>query len=323
GPIPLGPWGLFAAVMLVAGLAFKMAAAPLHFYAADVYEGAGTPVTALLSFVPKTVGVVAMVKLFFTIGGNGFDVWPQVTTLVAILAAITMTVGNVLALVQDRGANVKRVLAYSSIAHSGYMLVGLAAMTSLSDDVTNNADALAAVLFYLVAYGLMNVGVFGVMLMLPHKPLPGETAQPATSAETYDDLAGMGRRHPLLGLAMAVSMFSLIGLPLTIGFWGKLGLLIPAWNAGLGWLVVFTVVNAAISAGYYLKVLSVMYLRDEIDGGEDIKRPLPIAVAVTVSCFLVLLFGTLPQALTLLTLESERATVIDTAPAGLVMNEQP
>ncbi|MEM8874899.1 MAG: NADH-quinone oxidoreductase subunit N [Planctomycetota bacterium] len=321
GPIPLGPWGLFAAVMLVGGLAFKMAAAPLHFYAADVYEGAGTPVTALLSFVPKTVGVIAMVKIFFTIGGNGFDIWPQISLLLAILAAITMTVGNVLGLVQFTGANVKRVLAYSSIAHSGYLLVGLAALTGSPMNADVQGQALAAVLFYLVAYGLMNVGSFGVMLLLPHKPLPGETTQPATSAETFDDLAGMGKKHPLLGLAMAVSMFSLIGLPLTIGFWGKLGLLLPAWNVELGWLVIFTVVNAAISAGYYLKILSVMYLRDEVGDAEEVRRPLPIAVAIATSCFLVILFGTLPQALNRLDTEAQRATTIDRAPATIAVAE--
>ena len=155
GPDLVPTWVTLGAVLCVTGFAFKMAAFPLHFYAGDVYEGAATPVTAFLSFVPKVTGTVAILKLLFMVGGNGLSAGPTLITMLAVLAAVTMTVGNVLALMQ--GSNVKRVLAYSSVAHSGYLLVGLAS-AAVGAGTDAGAAAVSAVVFYLLAYGLMTVG---------------------------------------------------------------------------------------------------------------------------------------------------------------------
>src|SRR5687767_10637716 len=166
--VRLSPWQLLAVLMLIAGFAFKIAAVPLHAYVGDVYQGAATPLTALLSFVPKTSGFVALVKLLYVTGGGGFAVPETVSKLLWVLAALTMTVGNVLGLIQI--VNVKRVLAYSSVAHTGYMLVGLTALTYAAQwDAAGQmqARALEGVLFYLAAYGLMNAAAFGVLMMLP------------------------------------------------------------------------------------------------------------------------------------------------------------
>ncbi|HEX3984905.1 MAG TPA: NADH-quinone oxidoreductase subunit N, partial [Acidisoma sp.] len=253
-PGDFSPWLLLAVVMLILGFAFKMAVVPLHFYAGDVYQGAATPVTAFLSFVPKISGFAALLKILFAVSGGTWHVDPHIVKLLWILAALTMTVGNVLGLVQ---INIKRVFAYSSIAHSGYMLVGVTALVSATS-YENQSSALQGILFYLTAYGLMNVAVFGVLILLP-----GRSTQPATSAETFDDIAGLGREHTLLGLAMAVSCFSLIGIPLTIGFFGKFFLILPAWKANLTGLVIILIINAAISAGYYLRIVGAMFLAPE------------------------------------------------------------
>jgi NADH-quinone oxidoreductase subunit N len=318
--IALTPWQTLAVIMLVAGFAFKMAAVPLHFYAGDVYQGAATPVTAFLSFVPKTSGFVALIKVLFALGGPYWLLPDPIvrangTGLLWILAILTMSVGNVLGLLQY---NVKRVLAYSSIAHTGYMLVALAALAStqyVHSPVDLGAPGLQAVLFYLAAYGIMNVGAFGVLQLLPARDGKG-------SAETFEDLAGKGRRHLGLGLAMAVSCFSLIGIPLTVGFMGKLMIIKPALaaavapppagatpvRAAMTWLVVITMINAAVSAAYYLRIVATMFLRTEESAQPPALPPhpifarpaMPIALAVILSAFGTLLFGTLPPATELL-----------------------
>jgi len=230
--------------------------------------------------------------------------------------------------------NVKRLLAYSSIAHSGYMLVGLTAWAgaratggTLLEAGNIQHAALAGVLFYLAAYGIMNTAAFGVLMLLPsratlHSVATGvagsrrrrrghadDVVPPATTAETYEDLAGQGRRHPLIGLAMAVSCFSLIGLPLTVGFFGKFYLIKPALDAKLVGLVVVTLVNAAISAGYYLQIVGTMFLRPDPATAEAVesdiedsaaetvatesypRRFFPIGTAVALSVVLTLLLG--------------------------------
>src|SRR2546423_599876 len=242
----LAPWQKIGVLLIILGLAFKMAAFPLHFYAGDVYEGAATPVTAFLAFVPKTAGFIALIKILAMIGGSDFSLLPkQFTWLLWALAALSMTVGNVLGLLQS---NVKRTLAYSSIAHTGYMLVGIAALGAMG------SIALSGVLFYLAAYGVMNTAAFGVLMLLPSRDGEG-------SAETFDDLAGQGRRHVGLGLAMAVACFSLIGIPLTAGFAGKVFLIVPALRGGMIMLVIVLVLNAAVSAADYLRIVATMVLR--------------------------------------------------------------
>jgi NADH-quinone oxidoreductase subunit N len=279
---------LLALLMLIAGFAFKIAAVPMHAYVGDVYQGAATPVTAFLAFVPKTTGFVALIKILWVAGGNSWAVPAQIVTLIVVLAAVTMTVGNVLGLLQS---NIKRVLAYSSIAHTGYMLVGVSSLLKAGNE-TLQAQALSGVLFYLTAYGIMNAGAFGVLMLLPSR-----NPKPATTAETFDDIAGLGRHHVLLGLAMAICCFSLTGMPLTIGFLGKYFLLEPALSApGLKWLAILLMVNAAISAAYYLRIVGTMFLKSDAPGVETeeparVSIPAPIAVAIALSVVGTVLLG--------------------------------
>jgi NADH-quinone oxidoreductase subunit N len=305
-------WQMLAIVLIIAGFAFKLAAFPLHFYAGDVYQGAATPVTALLSFVPKTSGMVALVKVLFVIGGGTWAIPSQVAKLLWILAVLTMCVGNVLGLLQ---LNVKRVLAYSSIAHSGYMLVGIATLAGAADNYDVQRQALGGVMFYLAAYGIMNAAAFGVLMLLPAR---GEDANlPATSAETFDDLAGAGREHVALGLAMAIACFSLIGLPLTVGFFGKFYLIRPALNGHNYWLVVITMINAAISAAYYLRIVGAMFLRPEPSsmpaeaGTPSAIRSMPVAIAIALSVAGTILFGAVFPATELLSTRAETAVNVD------------
>jgi NADH-quinone oxidoreductase subunit N len=319
-------WQQLAVLMIVMGFCFKIAAVPLHFYAGDVYQGAATPVTAFLSFVPKTSGMVALIKIIYAATGATWVGSPMLVKLLWILAALTMTVGNVLGLLQF---NVKRVFAYSSIAHSGYMLVGLAALVAARDQETHLA-ALEGVLFYLAAYGISNAAAFGVLMLLPASQTQNYSSgdvPPATSAETFEDLAGQGRRHPGLGLAMAVACFSLIGLPLTVGFFGKLLLIRPALGAQMYWLVVITVVNAAVSAGYYLRIVGTMFLRTEPEGQTATARAsldMPIVTAVCLSAVATMLFGTIIPATQVLTNQTNAAaTTIDggrTPPAAVAQS---
>jgi NADH-quinone oxidoreductase subunit N len=329
-------WQIMAIVMLLAGLAFKIAAVPLHSYAGDVYQGAATPVTAFLAFVPKTSGFIAILKILFYSSGSGPGTHPwlmpdTISKLLWVLAVLTMFVGNVMAL-GFLQYNVKRVLAYSSVAHSGYMLVGVTALVTSSNPQVQ-AAALGGVLFYLAAYGIMNTGAFGVLMMIPSRdthfagylePSTDTTQVPAetgTSAETFDDLAGQGRRHPALGMAMAVCCLSLTGLPFTVGFFGKVFLIKPAWQVAneqpevktrMTWLVVLTVLNAAISAGYYLRIIAAMYLRPEppplgtpaagfggppesrsvaVESATPLARPWPILAGIALSVLGTLVFG--------------------------------
>ena len=285
GPAGANPdfstWLMLGTLVLLAGFAFKIAAVPMHAYAGDVYQGAATPVTALIAFVPKTSGFVAIIKILAAVGGAAYLVPDVIVKLLWVVAVVSMSFGNVLALLQQ---NVKRVFAYSSIAHSGYMLVGVTALVSAarhsSDPAAVQSAALQGVLFYLAAYGMMNTGAFAVLMLIPARPDRGHHSSPqhpldeqnrplATTAETYEDLAGQGRRHPVIGLAMSVCCLSLIGLPMTVGFLGKASLLMPALNAGLVGLAVIVVVNSAVSAAYYLKIVTTLFIRlpppDDVD----------------------------------------------------------
>jgi len=307
------PWQMLAAIMIISGLAFKMASVPLHFYAADVYQGAATPVTALLSYVPKTSGFVALVKILYAFGGGTFTVPGELVKILWVLAVLTMTVGNVLGLLQN---NVKRVLAYSSVAHSGYMLTGVTALVSANFGTIGGVQqrALAGVLFYLAAYGIMNAGAFGVLMLLPARPgrrygqpiLEPSDDLPPACAETYEDLAGTGRQHVGLGLAMAVSCFSLIGLPLTVGFFAKFYLIGPILMSHNYWLAIIVVINAVIGAVYYLKIVGTMFLRPEPQQSQaqtsasvagptapafPAHYPFPLVLAVGLSTAATLLFG--------------------------------
>jgi NADH-quinone oxidoreductase subunit N len=282
-----------ALVMVVASLGFRITAVPFHFYAPDVYQGTPTPAAAILAFVPKVAGFVALFRLLgFVLPGlalSGLALAAQVPSLLWILAAVTMSLGNLLALLQD---NVKRLLAYSSVAHAGYMLIGLAvASYPRSDQVGGGLDA---VLFYLVAYGAMTVGAFAVLAYLSTSRQP---------VETVDDLAGLSKSHPGVALLMCVFLLSLIGIPLTAGFAGKLmlfwgAMVVPPMEQArlFRLLALIGVLNAAVGGWYYLRIIAVMYLRTAVKPLENI-RSWP-GLATLWACALVTLgLGVYPRPL--------------------------
>jgi len=248
----LSTLAIVGGVMAVLGIAFKLAAVPMHFYAPDVYEGAGSATTAFLGFMPKIAGVLALMVLTSVFGFTGHQVVIEGTLsmlpglpapIMAVLwmiAVLTMTLGNIGALLQR---NVKRMLAYSSIAQSGYLLIGI-----LSGPEHGGFEA---VLFYLLGYGVTNTAMFAVLASLERN---GE------EVETLDDLAGLRTRHPVIAWMLAASAISLIGMPPLIGFFGKLALFSSALDAGQTALVIIAAVNSAISAFYYLQLVAVPML---------------------------------------------------------------
>ncbi len=259
GASPMFITGLLLSLL---GVAFKIAAFPMHFYVADVYQGANVGVTAYLAFVPKAAGFISLIVLLgLIIPENNQPIMgvEPITGLIWIMAAATMTLGNILALLQN---NVKRMLAYSSIAHSGYMLVGLTA--GLGNHPEGHADGVSGVLFYLVAYGLATIAVFAVIGCLQ---VNGE------EAETYEDLDGLSNRHPFLSGTMLLATMSMIGLPPMVGFVGKLFLFSTAMDAGFIILVIIAVVNSAVSAAYYLRLFHACFFGHEHGQFEHIPEP--------------------------------------------------
>jgi NADH-quinone oxidoreductase subunit N len=243
-----------ALVLLVAGLAFRITAVPFHFYAPDVFQGVPASNAAMLSFIPKVVGFVALIRLLPLTGATiTTQLWlpdESARMLLAILAVATMFVGNLMAL---RQKHLFRLMAYSSIAHAGYMLVGLAV-----GDV-GAVGGTSAVLFYLAAYGLMTLGVFSLLRGAASGDHP---------LETIDDIRGLSSTHPTTALLLAVCLLSLTGMPPTAGFLGKLNLFLAAWGetTAVGhWLAGFLALNAAIAAFYYLRLVAVMYLEQAAD----------------------------------------------------------
>ncbi|MEM1445601.1 MAG: NADH-quinone oxidoreductase subunit N [Planctomycetota bacterium] len=246
GVTPMMTVGLVLATL---GLCFKIAAVPMHVYAADVYEGAATPVTAFLAFVPKVAGFVALMLVLGLVG------WPlpkAVLTLLAVIAVLTMTLGNLLAVVQT---SLKRMLAYSSIAQSGYLMLGLIAGPALASAATSGmaiGNGLAAILFYLPAYGLATIAAFAVIAALR------TNQETDAEAETYDDLSGLAKRQPVLCGVLLLAALSLVGLPPLAGFAGKVmlgGSIAQSGIQPLSALLLFALVlNSAISAAYYLRL---------------------------------------------------------------------
>jgi len=262
-----------------AGVAFKMAAVPFHFWTPDAYQGSPTPVTAYLSVGPKVGAFAIALRLFV---GALAPVKADWLPVVIVLAAATMTLGNLIAVTQD---NVKRMLAYSSIAHTGYILVGLAAYAG------GQASGLSAILFYGAAYTFMNMGAFAVIAALQRKP--GVTSQIST-------FAGLGRRDPWLGALMFVFLLSLTGIPPLAGFWAKAYVIVAALQAG-GWLTalaVLAMVNAAAAAFYYLRVVVYMYMRDPADEEPACNPGLLFRTGLAVTGIVTLIFGLFPAILT-------------------------
>jgi NADH-quinone oxidoreductase subunit N len=294
-------FGLTAAgvVLSLGGLLFKIAAVPLHLYVADVYQGAASPVAGLLGFVPKLAGLVAIFKIVLLTGQWESEDTP-VFWLLWIVAAASMCVGNVLAL---RQTNIKRLLGYSGVAHAGYMLVGVLAGPRAGTSGGSAAfgilgDGPAAALYYMVVYGIANLGAFAVLGLLRVRDEP---------CETLRDAAGLVRRHPGLALLLALAMFTLMGLPPTPGFWGKLSLFGSALAAARGtqvpghgpWLVALVIVavlNSALAAAYYLRVIAAVLLYENDDPARG--RPREAQQIGALLCgFLLLVFAFYPGGL--------------------------
>ncbi len=272
---PLTTSSLFLAGMflLIVGFGFKVAIVPFHQWAPDVYEGAPTTIAAFISAGPKAAGFAAFLTIFIEALPK---LPPEATGVIMFLAMLTMTVGNVIAIAQT---NIKRMLAYSSIAHAGYVMVGLAAATP---------DGKSSAMFYLLVYCVMNIGAFGAVIMA--RTADGENLM-------ISDYAGLGFRKPLLAIFMTTMLVSLAGFPPTAGFIGKLYLFKSAIGAELYLLVIVGALNTAISAFYYLRVVVTMYMREPEEELEFNPYPSTLVIGLTLAAVGIILIGILPSLL--------------------------
>jgi len=256
-----------AVALMFVGLGFKVASAPFHVWTPDVYEGAPAPVVALMSTAPKAAVFAVLLRLFFMASAPGWF-W-----MVWISAVLSMFIGNIAALVQS---NVKRMLAYSSIAHAGYLLIAFAAAQNFG---------ISAAMFYTAAYAAMNVGAFAVI---------GHLASTGERYVSIDDYAGLGRRYPVLAGALTIFLLSLIGIPVTGGFFAKFYVFSAALKSNLVGLTILGVINSAIAAYYYLRIIVVMYMREpeQEEPVAPISPALGVALAVSVGATIYL--GMLP-----------------------------
>ena len=281
---------LFAgAAMMLVGFGFKIATAPFHVWTPDVYEGAPTPVTAFMAAGPKAAGFAAFIRVFvfafpFVVAANnqfGAQLHAAWLASLTLLAIITMLVGNVVAIVQN---NVKRMLAYSSIAHAGYALVGFIAAGAAVDSDQRNA-AITSVTFYLLTYAVMNIGAFVVVTLI------ARSGDRRTEVEDYN---GIGFQSPVLAFSLSLFLLSLLGMPLTAGFMGKIVVFREAIRQGYVGLVVIAVINTAISAYYYLRLIIVMFFRERSTSWTAPRIPASAAVALVLTILGVFYLGLFP-----------------------------
>jgi NADH-quinone oxidoreductase subunit N len=273
------------AAMMLVGFGFKIATAPFHIWTPDVYEGAPTPVTAFMAAGPKAAGFASFLRVFIfgfpfvvAAGTSVNSVW---VNALAVMAIITMSVGNIVAIVQN---NVKRMLAYSSIAHAGYALVGFVAAGSSTGADRDNA--LASVAFYMLTYAVMNLGAFSIVTLIARKN------DRRTEVEDYN---GIGFRAPALAFTLSLFLLSLLGLPLTAGFMGKVMVFNAAIKAGFYVLVVIAVLNTAISAYYYLRLIIVMFFRERSTEWARPHVPASLALAIVITVVGVFYLGLFPN----------------------------
>jgi len=278
---PIGPGLFLSFIFFIAGFGFKLALVPFHMWAPDVYEGAPTPITAFLSVGSKAAGLVAFLRVFF----ESFSVYnPDWVTIVAVLAALSMIIGNIIALLQT---NIKRMLAYSSIAQVGYILIGLVALSE---------RGVSSVAFYTLAYLFANLGAFVVAIAFELQ----------TGSSEIKDYSGLSRTSPGLSLLMTIFLLSLVGIPPLAGFVGKYFLFASAIEKNLIWLVVIAVLTSVISLYYYVGVIREMYFNKK-EGGEKIFLPFGIKLALLICIIGVILVGLFPNPF--LNLASQAATV--------------
>ena len=278
---------LVGGAMMIVGFGFKAAVAPFHVWTPDVYEGAPTPITGFMAAGPKAAAFASFVRVFVLgfplIAGSqaaGYlhEAW---LTALSVMAILTMTIGNVAAILQN---NVKRMLAYSSIAHAGYALVGFIG-AGAAETPAQRDEAIAAVAFYMLTYAVTNLGAFAIVTLL---------AQKNDRRTDFDDYKGIGFRSPVLSFTLSLFMLSLLGLPLTAGFMGKVLVFRPALEAGnslLTLVVVAAVLNTAISAYYYLRLVVVMFFRERTTEWVEPKMPAGLAAALLITVVGVFYFG--------------------------------
>lgn len=274
------PLLLGGAILVIVGMSFKIAAVPFHAWTPDAYEGAPTPATAFMAAVVKTAAFGVLLRvLIVALPDPRIVSWGAGWSgALAVVAALTMSVANVVA---ARQTSVKRMLAYSSIAHAGYALIGVVS-------IVRSADGQASVMLYLVAYALSTLGAFGSLIWA------GSFGKEATN---YDDLAGLGRRNPPVALALTLFVVSLAGIPPTAGFFGKLSVFRAAVDANLMGLVIIGLINSVIAAYYYLKVVVVMYMQEAEQGtvpATPMRSPM-LGTALFITAILVLVLGIFPE----------------------------
>jgi NADH-quinone oxidoreductase subunit N len=269
--------------MILIGIGFKVAAAPFQIWTPDVYEGAPTPVTALFSAGPKAAAFALLLRIFGSVpAATHFWFWAF-----WVLAVLTMFAGNLGALLQT---NVKRLLAYSSIAHAGYILVAFAAVTFMANDLNGGATpAYAAILFYLLSYALVKIGAFTIV---------SEIGGAGEKNLSIDDYAGLAQRQPVAAAALSLFLLSLLGLPVTAGFFGKFYIFKAAVNSHLIWLAVLMAINSVIGAYYYLRLIVVMYMREgsaEAMAAPAVRFPVAVNVVLAVTVIGTVYFGLFPN----------------------------
>ena len=257
---------MLSMVLFIVAFSFKISAVPFHMWAPDVYEGAPTSITAFMSTAAKAAAFAVLGRVFFT----AFPVFePYWTTILIIIAILTMAVGNILAIAQT---NIKRMLAYSSIAHAGYILLAIIAGTN---------EAMSAMMLYLLVYTFMNMGAFAIVILLE-------------KGENIADYNGLSKSHPFAAALMLVFMFSLTGIPPTAGFVGKFYIFMAAINAGYTWLVVIAVIFSAISAYFYLRIIMNMYMKP-LDETVEIMPSLGLGAALFISAVMIFVIGLAPS----------------------------
>ncbi|HEX9665510.1 MAG TPA: NADH-quinone oxidoreductase subunit N [Thermodesulfobacteriota bacterium] len=265
------PLYLVGSALILASIIFKIGAFPLHQWVPDIYEGAPMTVTGFMSVAVKAAAFAFLLRILFV---ANYQIEGDWTHALWIVSAFTMTIGNLAAIAQN---SIKRMLAYSSIAHAGYALIGVVA------NLGGKSTGLGSVLYYLFAYSFMNLGAFGVLAYL---------SKDGKECETFEDISGLWQRKPLIAIAFGVFMFSLAGVPPTIGFFAKYRVFLSAIKADFYWLAIIGILNSVVSAYYYLRVLVYAYMRDEKIEFPALK-PFS-ALAITILTIATLLLGVFP-----------------------------
>jgi len=257
---------MLSMILIIVAFSFKISAVPFHMWAPDVYEGAPTSITAFMSTAPKAAAFAVLGRIFFTAFQTFEPYW---TVILAVISVLTMAVGTVMAIVQT---NIKRMLAFSSIAHAGYILMALIAGTN---------EAMNAMKVYLLIYTFMNLGAFGIVILLE-------------KGENISDYNGLSKSHPFTAALMLVFMFSLAGIPPTAGFIGKFYIFMAAVNAGYTWLVIIAVLFSAISAFFYLRIIMNMYMKP-MSETVGVMPSFGLAAALFISAVMMLAIGLIPS----------------------------